>query len=98
MLVMKRPFQKTDRVILDTPLIIIEILSPDDKMRETKQRFRDYDSLGVPNIVQMDPEDRTTFVYVSGDRVRRDLTSIDVPGAGPLPFDSRELLARLDQE
>ena len=44
----------------------------------------------------MDPEDRTTFVYVSGDLVRRDLTTIDVPGAGPLPFDSRELLARLD--
>src|SRR5260370_15602979 len=28
-LVMKRPFRKTDRVILDTPLIIIDILSPD---------------------------------------------------------------------
>jgi Uma2 family endonuclease len=95
-LVMKRPFQKNDRVIVDTPLIIIEIVSPDDRMRQTMQRFRDYQGIGVPHIIQMDPEDRTTFVYVSGDLGRRDLTTIDVPGVGPLPFDSRELLARLD--
>jgi len=97
-LVMKRPFRQTDRVVLEAPLVIIEILSPDDRMRDTIQRFREYERLGVPYIVQMDPEDRTTFVFVSGDLVRRDLTSIDVPGAGTLPFDTRELLARLDHE
>ena len=44
------------------------------------------------------PEDRTTFVFANGDLVRRDLTSLEVPDRGPLPFDSRELLARLDEE
>jgi Uma2 family endonuclease len=95
---MKRPFRQTERVVLEAPLVIIEILSPDDRMRETMQRFREYERLGVPYIVQMDPEDRTTFVFVSGDFVRRDLERIDVPGGAVLPFDSRELLARLDQE
>ncbi len=97
-LVMTRPFQQTDRVILDAPLIIIEILSPDDRMRETMQWFREYERIGVQHIVQMDPEDRTTFVYVSGDLVRRDLTGFDIPGKGWLPFNSRDLLALLDRE
>ena len=52
----------------------------------------------MPHIVQMDPEDRSTFVFVSGDLMRRDLSSIDVPERGSLPFDSREVLSRLDQE
>jgi Uma2 family endonuclease len=97
-LVMTRPFRQSDRVVLDPPLAIVEILSPDDRMRETIQRFREYEKLGVRYIVQMDPEDRTTFVFVGGDLVRRDLSSFEVPDRGPLPFDSRELLARLDEE
>jgi Uma2 family endonuclease len=96
--VMQRPFQQTERVVLDAPLLIVEILSPDDRMRDTMQRFREYETLGVPHIVQMDPEDRTTFVFLNGDLVRRDLTAIEVPGRGSLPFDTRELLSRLDEE
>lgn len=97
-LVMARPFRQSQRVVLDPPLLVIEILSPDDRMRETLQRFREYENLGVRHIVQMDPEDRTTFVFSGGDLARRDLTSFDVPGRGPLPFDSRALLAQLDEE
>jgi len=96
--VLLRPFQQTRRVVIDAPFLIVEILSTDDRMRDTMQRFREYEKLGVPHIVQMDPEDRTTFLFVSGDLVRRDLTAIDVPGRGLLPFDTRELLARMDEE
>src|ERR1017187_59821 len=42
-LVMTRPFRQSDRVVLDPPLLIVEILSPDDRMRETIQRFREYE-------------------------------------------------------
>jgi Uma2 family endonuclease len=97
-LVMTRPFRRTDRVMLDAPLLIVEVLSPEDRMRDTMQRFREYAKLGVRHIVQMDPEDRTTFAFVNGDLVRRDLTSLDVPGRGTMPFDSTALLALLDQE
>jgi Uma2 family endonuclease len=96
-LVMKRPFRQTDKVVLDAPLLIIEILSPEDRTRETLRRFGEYEKLGVRYIVQMDPGDRTTHLFVNGDLVRRDLSSFETP-AGPLPFDSRELLARLDEE
>jgi Uma2 family endonuclease len=97
-LVMTRPFRQNDRVVLDAPLMIVEILSPDDRMKDTLQRFREYEALGVRYIVQMDPEDRTTFLFVNGDLTRRDLTSFEVPGPGPVPFDTREVLSRLDQE
>jgi Uma2 family endonuclease len=97
-IVMQRPFRESERVVLEAPLIVIEIVSADDRLRDAIQRFRDYERLGVPHIVLMDPVDRATFLFVSGDLVRRDLTGFDVPGKGTLPFDSRELLSRLDQE
>ncbi len=97
-LVMLRPFRENDRVVLDAPFLVVEIVSPDDRLRDTIHRFRDYEALGVRYIIQMDPEDRTTFVFANGDLVRRDLTSLEVPGRGILPFDSQELLARLAEE
>jgi len=96
-LVMGRPFRQTDRVVLDPPLLIIEIVSPDDRLRETLQRLREYEKLGVRHIVQMDPADRTSFGFVNGDLVRREFSGFELPG-GHLPFDSRELLALLDEE
>lgn len=95
---MLRPFRQNGRVVLDPPFLIIEILSPDDRPKDTMQRFREYEELGVPHIVQMDPEDRTTVAYVHGDLVRRDFTVLEMPGRGSLPFDSRARLARLDEE
>jgi Uma2 family endonuclease len=77
--VMIRPFRQNDRVMLDAPFAVIEILSPYDRMKDTLQRFREYEMIGVRYIVQMDPEDRTTFAFVNGDLVRRDLQSFDIP-------------------
>jgi Uma2 family endonuclease len=97
-LVMVRPFRQTNRVVLDAPLVIIEILSPDDKVQDTLRRFREYENLGVRYIVQMDPEDRTTSLFIKGDLISRNLSGFDVPDRGLLPFNSVELLARLDEE
>jgi Uma2 family endonuclease len=97
-LVMERPFRQTDRVVLDAPLLIVEIVSPEDKHVETLRRFREYEKLGVRYIVQMDPEDRTTYMFVGGNLVQRDdLKSIEAR-SGQLPFHTRELLALLDDE
>lgn len=96
-LVMVRPFRQTDRVVLDPPLLIVEILSPEDTTHDTLRRFREYEKLGVRYIVQMDPEDRTTHRFLNGSLVHGDLTSLETPN-GLLPFDTRDLLARLDDE
>lgn len=97
-LVMERPFRQTERVVLDAPLLIVEILSPEDKHSETLRRFREYEKLGVRYIVQMDPEDRTTYMFIQDNLVRRDdLTSVETRN-GTLPFPASELLAHLDEE
>jgi Uma2 family endonuclease len=97
-LVMERPFRQSNRVVLDPPLLIVEIVSPEDKHSETLRRFREYEKLGVPYIVQMDPEDRTTYMFIHGDLVRRDDLATVETRNGALPFDTRELLALLDEE
>jgi Uma2 family endonuclease len=97
-LVMVRPYRKTRRALLDPPFLIVEVLSPDDRVKDTVRRFRDYEAFGVRHIVQMDPEDRTTFVFTAGALLPKDLEGFDVPERGFLPFNSKELLARLDEE
>jgi Uma2 family endonuclease len=97
-LVLLRPFRQTKRVLLDPPLLIVEILSPDDSHTSVMRRFLDYEASGVPHIGQMDPEERTTCVFQEGSLIRRNLTGFDIPDRGFLPFDSRDLLAQLDQE
>jgi Uma2 family endonuclease len=94
-LVMLQPFRENERVLIDPPFLIVEILSPHDRMKDSMLRFADYAQLGVKHIIQMDPEDRTTFVFEDGNLIRRGLTGFDVPDRGFLPFDSRELLARI---
>jgi len=95
---MFKPFRQTGRVLLDAPFLIIEILSPDDRLHDTLQRFKEYQRLGVRHIVLMDPEDRTTFVFMEGNLIRRDLASFPLPSGGSIPFNSAELLAQLDEE
>jgi len=97
-LVMERPFRQTDRVVIDSPLLIVEIVSPEDRHSETLRRFREYQKLGVRYIVQMDPEDRTTYLFVRGDLVRGDDMETVETRNGPLPFRTRDLLALLDRE
>jgi Uma2 family endonuclease len=46
-------------VIIDPPLLIIEILSADDSYSDTQERARDYREMGVETIWIIDPKTRT---------------------------------------
>jgi Uma2 family endonuclease len=50
---------KWPAVLTQTPLIVIEVLSPYDSYSETQRLARDYQNMGVPNIWLIDPETRT---------------------------------------
>src|SRR5277367_5057555 len=97
-LVMSRPFQQTDRVVLDAPLVVVEILSPDDRMKSTLDRFHEYGKLGVRHIIQMDTEDRSKYVFEQGNLVRRDLLELFLGLDRTVPFNSSALLSLLDEE
>ena len=45
------------------PLIVIEVLSPDDSHAELMRRFADYAAVGVPNIWLVDPITQCLSIY-----------------------------------
>jgi Uma2 family endonuclease len=98
MAVILRPYARNGLALVDVPFLIVEILELDDCVAATLSRCRDYANLGVPHILLMDPENRETFVFSGGSLMRQDVTGFDIPDRGFLPFDSRELLAQLDDE
>ena len=46
-------------VVVDPPLLVIEILSPDDSYSDTQERAQDYRAMGVGTIWIIDPKTRT---------------------------------------
>jgi len=67
------------------PELIVEIMSPDDRWSEVKQKLREYFSVGVKLIWVADPSDRTVYVYRSLTNVR-ELTEADtLTGEDVLP-------------
>lgn len=46
-------------VLVDPPLLVIEILSPDDSYSDTQERAQDYRQMGVETIWIIDPKTRT---------------------------------------
>ena len=46
-------------VLIDPPLLVIEILSPDDTYSDTQERAQDYRTMGVETVWIIDPKTRT---------------------------------------
>jgi len=46
-------------VIVDPPLLVIEILSPDDTYSDTQERAQDYRKMGVETVWIVDPKTRS---------------------------------------
>ena len=46
-------------VLTDPPLLVIEILSPDDSYSDTQERAQDYREMGVETVWIVDPKTRT---------------------------------------
>ena len=48
------------------PAIVLEILSPDDRIAPTIDKLAEYARWGVPHVWLVDPEDERMFVYRGG--------------------------------
>jgi Uma2 family endonuclease len=84
-------------IMNETPVAIVEILSPGDTVAATLARFRDYATLGVPHIVQMDPESRTAHRYQGGSLIQTTFDGLRLQQT-TIPFDSARLFAQLYRE
>jgi Uma2 family endonuclease len=74
------------RVVTDPPFLVVEVLSPDDRMVEMQERIDDYLSFGAKYVWIVDPSTRRGFIHTSeGSReakdgvLRTDNPRIEVP-------------------
>jgi Uma2 family endonuclease len=82
------------QTLVDPPLIVIEVLSPDDSYAETERRARDYQSMGIENIWLIDPE--TRIARVCRAEHWTETTRFTVADS-PIYMDVAALFARLDK-
>jgi Uma2 family endonuclease len=73
-------------VIVDPPLLAIEILSPDDSYTDTEERAQDYRAMGVETVWIINPKTRTgrmcsgaEWIEASRLEVRGTLLYVDLP-------------------
>jgi Uma2 family endonuclease len=64
-MVVELPYTK-GRVVVDLPAIVVEIKSPDDTFDDIIDRCFDYQTLGVPNIIVMDPDNYRAWRFYRG--------------------------------
>jgi Uma2 family endonuclease len=74
-------------VLTDPPLLVIEILSPDDSYSDTQERAQDYRAMGVETVWIIDPKTRSgrmcsgaEWVESSRLEVRGTPLFVDLPG------------------
>ncbi|MDP9039411.1 MAG: Uma2 family endonuclease [Acidobacteriota bacterium] len=72
-----RPGTQQD-VLTDPPLLIIEILSPDDTYSELQERCEDYRAMGVQTIWIIDPKTRSGRMCTGSDWIAAE--RLEVPG------------------
>lgn len=53
------------QIIVDPPLVCVEILSPSDTMSAMQERIDDYLTFGVPYIWVVNPKTRRAFIYAA---------------------------------
>jgi Uma2 family endonuclease len=93
------PF-KRGKVVVDVPGIVVEIKSPDDTFDDIVDRCFDYEKLGVPDIVVMDPDNKRAWMFEHGDLrlLTGNSVNISLPGRPPIEFPFAKLFADLDEE
>ena len=67
-----------ERILVTPPLIVIEILSPEDRVGRYKERLDDYRKMGVSNLWVIDPMTLEGFDCTSGSWNPTDIFT--VPG------------------
>lgn len=76
------------------PWAIIEVLSPDDSLAGTRDRFLDYQQIGVYSLVLMDPEKYIAYEFRDGSLIAQPFKTLGLPG-GLVDFDTEALFEQL---
>ena len=79
-------------VLTDPPLLVIEILSPDDSYSDTQERAQDYREMGVETVWIIDPKTRTGRMCSGAEWV--EASRLEVKGT-PLYVNLSEIFSQM---
>jgi Uma2 family endonuclease len=83
-----------EQIFRKPPLLVIEIMSPEDRFSTIQRKIGDYVAFGVPNIWVIDPKDRSAFFWTGEGLVEsQDLILRTTDGTIVLPLP--EIFAQL---
>jgi Uma2 family endonuclease len=89
--------QRRTSVVLEPPLLVIKILSPEDSMSRVSRKLKEYIAFGVKNVWLVDPDQRTiAFADLDGIHEMRDRKITLTSGADTAIIDFNEIFAELD--
>lgn len=77
-----------EQILSSPPLLVIEILSPEDRVLAYQQRFRDFQTMGVRNAWVLDPLERRAWIVNLANGSMIPATELRIPGTEiqiPLP-------------
>ncbi|HEV3199109.1 MAG TPA: Uma2 family endonuclease [Bryobacteraceae bacterium] len=99
-LVLEIPYQK-GKVVTDVPAVVVEIKSPKDTFDEIVDRCFEYEKLGVPNILVVDPDNKRAWLFQHGNLQL--LSGLSTPLNLPrqqltIDFPFAEMFAELDED
>jgi Uma2 family endonuclease len=90
------PMGPWDPILKKPPLIVIEIMSPNDREQKLLEKAREYSAMGIPNIWLIDPETRMVQVWRNDAFAIVTEPKVRVAG-GPVYLDLQEMFAYLDE-
>ena len=70
------PEEPTEEIPESLPLLVIEVLSPDDRMSDVMGKLREYHEAGIAHIWLADPKLRCLYLYRDG---LQEVTSAQIP-------------------
>jgi Uma2 family endonuclease len=62
--------QPTEEVPSSPPLVVFEVLSPEDRIPRVKTRLADFTAMGVPEVWLIDPKKETFDRFAEGELTR----------------------------
>ena len=84
--------RRHDKVFLVPPLLVIEVLSPEDRYLRVNQRVRDYLNFGVPYVWVIDPETFESELHTKSGSQKLEEGVLRLPGT-PIEVNLKALQA-----
>lgn len=84
-----------EQVTETSPLLCVEVLSPEDRLSRTTKVMDDFAAMGVENLWIIDPIDRIAYIYQPGGKLQLVTDRLTISGT-PIYLDLPNLFAALD--